>query len=162
MIDFLVKLGIPKAYTGDVGLFLMILLVSVALVFVVRKTKLGAFAYSVYAAYFIVESIDYVIDGYNLKIWLFLGLTFLVYYLLFRATVVVKLGGRSFEKWFKRVSVSFLIVGLMISIVVDWLPIKEAVRLLPPFWLRLFTENIFRMFWAVAPLLAMMFLRRKE
>ena len=51
MTDILISIGIPSAYAGDVALFLLMVLAGVTLMFIVKKTKIGAFAFAVYTSY---------------------------------------------------------------------------------------------------------------
>ncbi len=163
MANFLINIGVPKLYVGDVSLFLVMILVSVGLMFLVKKTKLGAFSYSVYAAYFIVTVIYFdFIDSYVVKMWIFFALVFSLHYLLFKPTVIVKLGGRGMMKWVRRIFISFLIVGFMATIILSWMPDKEVIKLLSPFSIKIFTTSTAKLFWAILPLVALFGIRKKD
>ncbi len=163
MTNFLIGIGVPKFYAGDVSLFLMMILAGVVLMFLVKKTKLGAFAYAVYASYFITEVLYFdFMDKFSNKVVVFLALAFGLHYLLFKPTVVVKLGGRKMMKWVRRVFVSFLIVGLMVTIILSWMPKKGVLGLLSPLSLKLFTTNFARLVWAVVPLVVLGVIRKKD
>jgi len=163
MINFLIGLGVPKMYAGDISLFLLMILMSVGLIFLVKKTKLGAFSYAIYTAYFITEVLYFdFIKGYMTKVWIFLGLAFGLHYLLFKPTVSVKLGGRGIMKWVRRVFVAFLIVGFMATIILNWMPSKEVKDLLSPLGWKIFVTDFARLVWAVLPLLVLMVIRRKD
>lgn len=163
MINFLISIGVPKLYAGDVALFLFMILASVVLMFVVKKTKLGAFSYAVYASYFITEILYFdFIKGYMMKVWIFLGLAFGLHYLLFKPTVSVKLGGRGIMKWVRRVFVAFLIVGFMATIILNWMPDKEVLKILSPFGIKIFTTSPAKLLWAVLPLVTLFGIRRRD
>ncbi len=163
MTNFLINIGVPKLYAGDVSLFLMMVLAGVVLMFLVKKTKLGAFAYAVYASYFITEAVYFdFMDKFSTKILVFLGLAFGLHYLLFKPTVVVKLGGRGMMKWVRRIFISFLIIGLMATIILSWMPKKEVLDLLSPFSLKIFTTKSAHLLWTIIPLLALFAIRKKD
>jgi len=163
MINFLISLGIPKIYTGDISLFLLMIIVSFGLIFLVKKTKLGAFNYAIYASYFITEVLYFdFIRGYMAKVWIFVGLAFGLHYLLFKPTVSVKLGGRGIMKWVRRVFVAFLIVGFMATIILNWMPSKEVKDLLSPLGWKIFVTDFARLIWAVLPLLVLVIIRKKD
>ncbi len=163
MTNFLISIGVPKLYAGDVSLFLVMILAGVVLMFLVKKTKLGAFTYAVYASYFITRVLYFdFMDKFSTKILIFLGLAFGLHYLLFKPTVVVKLGGRGIMKWVRRVFVAFLIVGLMATIILSWMPKKEVLDLLSPFSLKVFTTKSAQLLWAIIPLLTLFAIRKKD
>jgi len=163
MTNFLINFGVPKLYAGDVSLFLVMILAGIALMFLVKKTKLGAFTYAVYSAYFITSVLYFdFAKEYQMKIWIFLGLAFGLHYLLFKPTVVVKLGGRGMMKWVRRIFVSFLIVGFMVTIILNWMPDKEVLKLLSPLSLKLFTTKSAKLLWAILPLIVLFGIRKKD
>jgi hypothetical protein len=163
MTNFLINIGIPKAYAGDIALLLLMILAGVALMFIVKKTKIGAFAFAVYAAYLITEVADFdFIDTYTIKSGVFLIIAIGLHYILFKPTVVVKLGGGSIMRWVKRIAISFTIVGLMATIVLGWIPGKEVVKMLSPFGLKMFTTSLAQFVWAIAPMVVLIIARKRE
>ena len=163
MTNFLISIGIPKIYAGDVSLFLLMILAGVILMFLVKKTKLGAFSYAIYASYFITEVMYFdFARSYMTKIWIFLGLAFSLHYLLFKPTVVVKLGGRGIMKWVRRIFIAFLIIGFMVTIILNWMPDKEVLDTLSPFSIKIFTTSAAKLVWAILPLLVLFGIRKKD
>ncbi len=163
MTNFLINVGVPKLYAGDVSLFLTMILAGIVLMFLVKKTKLGAFTYAVYASYFITKALYFdFMDKFSTKILVFLGLAFGLHYLLFKPTVVVKLGGRGMMKWVRRIFIAFLIIGLMATIILSWMPKKEVLDLLSPFSLKIFTTKSAQLLWAIIPLLTLFAIRKKD
>ena len=45
MTNFLIDIGIPKAYAGDIAILGLMILAGIVLMFIVKKTKIGAFAF---------------------------------------------------------------------------------------------------------------------
>jgi hypothetical protein len=164
MTNFLIGIGVPKLYAGDVALFLMMILAGIVLIFIAKKTKLGAFSYAIYAAYFLTEVLYFdFVKGYLLKAMIFLGMAFGLHYLLFKPTVVVKLGGKSaVAKWLRRILVAFLIVGFVATIILGWMPAKEVKDLLSPLGRKIFVTDFARLVWAVLPLFVLAVIRKKD
>ena len=163
MTNFLINIGIPRAYAGDIALLLLMILAGVALMFIVKKTKIGAFAFAIYTAYLITEVADFdFIDTYMIKTGVFLIISIGLHYVLFKPTVIVKLGGGSMMRWVKRISISFTIVGLMSTIILGWMPDKEVIKMLSPFGLKIFTTSLAQFVWAVAPIAVLIIVRKRE
>ncbi len=163
MTNFLIDIGISKTYAGDISLLLLMIITGVALMFVVKKTKIGAFAFAVYTAYLITEMANFdFIDTYVMKSGLFLTTAIVLHYTLFKSTVIVKLGGVNIIRWIKRVVVSFTVVGLMVSIILGWMPDKEVIKILSPFGLKIFTTSFSKFIWTVAPIVVLLIAKRSD
>jgi len=163
MTNFLINIGVSKAYAGDIALLLLMILAGVALMFIVKKTKIGAFAFAVYAAYLITEVANFdFIDTYKTKSIVFLVMAIVLHYSLFKPTVVVKLSGVNLVRWAKRIVVSFTVVGLMASIILGWMPDKEVIKMLSPFGLKMFTTDLAKLLWAIVPIVVLFAMKRRE
>jgi hypothetical protein len=163
MTNFLTNIGISKSSAGDISLLLSMLLAGVMLMFIVKKTKIGAFAFAAYAAYFITEAINFdFVDTYITKTIIFLVIALSLHYALFKPAVVVKLGGGNIARWIKRIIIAFSIVGFMVSIILSWMPNKDVVDLLSPFGLKIFTTELAKLIWAIAPLVTLFIVRKRE
>ena len=163
MTNFLIDIGIPKVYAGDIALLLLMLLAGVALMFIVKKTKIGAFAFAIYASYLITEVANFdFINTYVIKSGVFIAIAMILHYTLFKPTVVIKLGGGNISRWIKRIAISFTVIGFMASIILGWMPDKEVLEMLSPFGLKVFTTNFAELIWAVAPVVTLLVVRQKE
>lgn len=163
MTNFFINIGIPKVYAGDISLLALMVLAGIVLMFIVKKTKIGAFAFAIYVAYLITEMADFdFINTYVIKSSVFLGLAMTLHYTLFRSTVVVKLGGGNMIRWIKRIAISFTIVGFIASIILGWMPDKEVLEILSPFGLKVFTTSFAKLIWAVAPVVILLMVRKRE
>ena len=163
MTNFLISIGIPKVYAGDIALLFLMVLAGIALMFIVKKTKIGAFAYAVYTAYVITEVANFdFIDTYTIKSVIFLSIAIVLHYSLFKPTVVVKLGGSNITRWIKRIVISFTIIGLIATIILGWMPDKEVLKILSPFGLKIFTTDFAKFIWAIAPISTLIVVRARE
>jgi hypothetical protein len=163
MTNFLIDIGIPKVYAGDISLLVLMILAGIVLMFIVKKTKIGAFAFAVYAAYFIVEIAKFeVINTYTSKSISFLVMAIILHYALFKPTVIVKLGGGSIIRWIKRIAISVAIVGLIVSIILNWMPDGEVSEMLSPFALKIFTTDFSRLIWAISPIIVLFIVKRRD
>jgi len=163
MTDFLIGIGVPKLYAGDIALMLLMVLTGIALMFIVKKTKIGAFAFAVYVAYFITEAAHFeFVDTYLVKSVIFLAVAIILHYSLFKPTVVIKLGGGNLTRWIKRIVISFTIVGFMVTIILGWMPDKEVLKMLSSFGLKVFTTDFAKFIWAVAPIITLFVVKQRE
>lgn len=163
MTNFLINIGIPRVYAGDIALLLFMLLAGIVLMFIVKKTKIGAFAFAVYAAYLITEAANFdFIDTYTVKSVVFLVIALVLHYALFKPVVTVKLGGGNMVRWVKRIAISFTIVGFTVSIILGWMPDKMVVEMLSPFGLKVFTTGFAKLMWTVAPVAILLVVRKRE
>jgi hypothetical protein len=163
MTDILISIGIPSAYAGDVALFLLMVLAGVTLMFIVKKTKIGAFAFAIYVAYLITETADFdFINTYVIKSSVFLIVAMILHYALFRPAVVIKLGGGNMVRWVKRIAISFTIVGFIASIILGWMPDKVVLEMLSPFGLKVFATSFAKLIWTIAPVATLLVVRKRE
>jgi len=163
MTNILIAIGVSKAYAGDIALLLLMILAGIILMFIVKKTKIGAFAFAVYSAYLITEVANFdFIQTHTTKSIVFLITAIVLHYSLFKPTVVIKLSGGNIVRWVKRVGIAFTIIGLMASIILGWIPDKEVVKMLSPFGLKLFTTSFARFIWAIAPVVILLMTRKRD
>ena len=162
MTNFLISMGISRTYAGDISLLLLMILASIALMFIVRKSKVGAFVFAVYVAYLITETLYFnFFDVFINKVVVFLILALVLHYGLFKLIVVVKLGGGNMTRWVKRIIISFVVVGFMASIILNWMPDREVVKLLSPFAMMVFTTSIAKLIWVIIPVVVLFIVKRR-
>ena len=101
-------------------------------------------------------------NGFFIKLTAFIALFIVLFFLLSRsaldATIVSDGGGGG---GLQTILFSFLQVGLIISVVLSFLPVS-ATSTLAPLTLQVFTTEPARFFWIVAPIAAMVVLGRRH
>jgi len=96
------------------------------------------------------------------KISMFLFVFILLFVLLSRSALLKTIGTSDDSgRWWHVILFSFLHVGLIISIVLSFLP-PDAVNNLSPLMRQIFTSDIGRFIWIVGPILAMIVIRGKS
>jgi len=96
------------------------------------------------------------------KISMFLFVFILLFFLLSRSALLKTIGTSDDSgRWWHVILFSFLHVGLIISIVLSFLP-PDAVNNLSPLMRQIFTSDIGRFIWIVGPILAMIVIRGKS
>jgi len=97
-----------------------------------------------------------------IQISMFLFVFILLFFLLSRSALMRTIGASDENgRWWHVFLFSFLHVGLIISIVLSFLP-KEALSNLSPLTQQIFTSDIGRFLWIVGPILAMIIVRGKS
>lgn len=94
-----------------------------------------------------------------IQISMFLFVFILLFFLLSRSALLKTIGGSDEKgKWWHVLLFSFLHVGLIISIVLSFLPADSATHL-APLTRQIFTSDLGRFLWIVGPILAMAIIR---
>lgn len=158
MIEALTKMGVPKQYAGDVWLLLIFLIASAILILLVKKRNLGAMLVSIYVAYAIVtKSFFPFIEEPSVKLIYFL-VVLAVLFQLFKRFFRMGVGGGKAGVWTKIALVSFSIIGLLGSIIMDWFSNKAVSEFFSPLSLRLFQTDQAQLAWMAIPLVLMFIL----
>jgi len=162
MIDFLIELGIPKQLAGDVWILAAFVVLSVILVLVIPRKNLGALLISGYVASGIV-SFSYFLPRNNsdLKIGYFL-LLILAIFSGMKRMMSISLSGQKALVWAKTFLVSFIIVGMIVSFSLSWLPKRELKEFFTPLSLKLLATPEARLFWAVTPFVVLALFKKRR
>lgn len=93
------------------------------------------------------------------KIGTFLGAFVLFFFLISRSALANTIGKNdSAGRWWHTIIFSFLQVGLLISVILSYLP-REAIDHFAPLTRSLFTGDLPQFLWIVGPIVAMMLIR---
>lgn len=97
---------------------------------------------------------------FALKLTTFLGIFLILFFLLSRSALHGAIGGRreSFGRWWEVLIYSVLHIGLIISILLSYLPPK-SLQSLAPLTQTIFASDIGRFVWILAPIVAMFAIR---
>lgn len=161
MIDFLINIGIPKQYAGDVWLFLIFLGISIALIFLVKKKNLDALLFSVYVAFVISLNSFFLPKDVNFKAIYFLVVTVAVFFLM-KKIFGLNLHGSKIMIWLQTLAISFSVVGLFFSLALTWIPSKELGEFFTPFSRKLFISDLAKFIWALLPFLILVFIKKRK
>ena len=140
--------------------------------FSLGRTRVIVLLVSIYMALAIANTAPYLnsfnfstnvnIDNWGtLKITTFVGMFVLLFFVLSRSALINSINDDSQGKWWQILLFSFLQIGLLISILLSYLPHNISGNLAP------LTQNVFasetgRLVWLVAPVLAMMLVKKEE
>jgi hypothetical protein len=156
-------LGIPSQYAGDVWIGLLFLVASLVLLFLVKRDNLGAFLVSVYISYAVLSRsfIDSLIRESEIKLLVFLTLTGLIFFL-FREMIFLEVerGKRAVIDWVRVLAFSLSLVGLMVSIVMDWISRDAAENIFSSLLINIFHAPGAQVIWTLLPLLLLLVYRR--
>jgi len=99
----------------------------------------------------------------TIQIFIFLAIILAFYFLIPHSALgsVMRLRGRGRSAWWQSLVLSILQVGLILAVVVSFLPAK-IVENLSAFTKTIFVGALAQFFWLLLPIFAIMFLRRKR
>lgn len=101
-------------------------------------------------------------DSFMVKLVSFTGLLLILFFLLSRSALSSALVSKSGEgSWFQILIFSFLHVGLLISVILSFVP-NDFVSNLAPLTKKVFTTDTARFLWLLLPIIAMCFVRRQR
>ncbi|MCC6639517.1 hypothetical protein IT409_03085 [Candidatus Falkowbacteria bacterium] len=93
-------------------------------------------------------------NGSVLKVSVFLGMFAVIFFLVSRSAIARTFGGTSYGSWWHAIVFSFFHTGLMLSIVMQYLP-KEILDNISEPMRQYFMADPARFFWLVAPIISM-------
>jgi hypothetical protein len=97
-----------------------------------------------------------------IKISSFIGIFVILFFIISRSALLNTIVGSNEQKgaWWQVMIFSILHVGLLIAIVLSFLP-KESINSLAPFTKQVFTGDTALFWWIMGPILAMVFTKKK-
>jgi hypothetical protein len=161
MIDFLINIGIPTQYAGDIWLLIVFLAISIALIFLVKKKNLGSLLLSVYVAYVISLSSFFLPEDINFRAIYFLVIIAIVFWMM-KKVFGLNFHGRKIVIWGQTLIIALAIVGLSLSLVLTWIPAKEISEFFTPFSQQLFISELARFIWALFPFLLLVAIKKRK
>ncbi len=99
--------------------------------------------------------------NFAFKVTLFLGVFVALFFLLSRSALSRTFGGVSAGSWWQVILFSFLHVGLLISVILSFLPISAAEHLMP-ITRQVFMSDLGQFLWITTPIVAMIIFRGGE
>ncbi|MFW5884910.1 MAG: hypothetical protein ACOCUF_01625 [Patescibacteria group bacterium] len=161
MIEFLIKMGIPEAYAGDVWLVILFLLLGLALVFTVNKKNLGALVLSIYVAYTILSFAYFIPNSGGWKAALFILLGWFCYINL-RKTFSFSLRGKKLIVFLQMLLLSLLAVGMTGSLILEWFSPKELEDFFTSFSHKFLISEKARFIWVALPFVFMILFKKSR
>jgi hypothetical protein len=162
LASILSKLGISTSLTQDITLLIVLILISVVLAIFVGKSKLvyilvgsyisAAIASAVPAGYF---------SDYSYKIIAFLAII-VAMALWGKKLVDVNFAGIGSGFMWKILTLSFLEVALIISVIISYMPKKAALVYVSPSSYGYLVNDPMKLVWLALPLLFLLFFQRSK
>lgn len=171
-MEILAQLGITDWSNPTWDLFIILFFVVAALLYGLSlgRDRIVVILVSIYMALAVVNAAPYIKDlettisfnqAFAFKVSTFLGLFVILFFLLSRSALLRVFGEGSRGAWWQVILFSFLHVGLLISIVLSFVP-PEVNDHLAPLTRQIFTTEAARFAWILLPILAMAVVRNKE
>ncbi len=158
-------------FAGDWILLLIFLGVALIYGFLMGSNRLALIILGTYFSFFIIKNIPWKSLGFlglekapssNVQIFLFLALILGFYFLLPHSifNVLAKSQRRRRTQWWQGWLLAILQIGLMLEVVINFLPVK-ILKTLNPLAQTIFVDPLAQFLWIFLPILAMMFLKNR-
>jgi hypothetical protein len=130
------------------------------------KDRVIVILVSIYMALAVINTAPYLNDlsgkdinidfGHNFafKVTLFLGVFIALFFLLSRSALSRAFGSSGGGSWWQVILFSFLHIGLLISVILSFLPFQTAEHLMP-ITRQIFTSDLGKFLWITTPIVAM-------
>lgn len=159
--NLIANLGVKGTAAGDVTFLILFLLVSFVLSVALGRHRILVTMLGIYASYVIVFLVpETFVDDPNTKAILLLALI-VAFVVMFGRIIRANLSGSGTAYLVKSTIGAAVILGLFLSVVFSWLPAKELTQFATPTTKKFFTEDLYRFFWALAPLVYLGVVRKR-
>lgn len=162
------------SFSGSWDWLIILIFLAVALVYglAMGRNRLVVVMLGIYFSFFLTRAIPWKeLPLLNFKeapestvqIFIFLALSIGFYFLIPHSSLrhALKLGGRGASSWWQVLILSILQIGLILAMVVAFLPVKITAGLSPLARI-IFVGQLAHFLWLLLPLLAIMFLRGRQ
>jgi len=155
------SLGLKGNAAGDVSFLVLFLLVSFAISFVLGRHRLLTSFLGIYTSFTIVTlaAFDFLKDAQN-KVLFFIALA-VAFVVLFQKVIRGSISGYGTVLLVKLFIGGILVVGLVLSVVLSWLPSKELADFITPSAKKFFEGDLSRFLWALGPLVYLAVVRKR-
>lgn len=161
LVDLIIGVGIPRQFAGDVLVGLVYALFTIILIYLVKKENLGAFLVSVYISYAIIAVMFFEFaQSPVVKVLVFVVLLFFLFSF-FKGHIRVRIKGANISMWIKILLLALSVVGLIASVVLQWLPSAMLQEFFIAFSSDIFSSDQARLVWMIIPL-ALIFVFRSR
>ncbi|HBB36465.1 MAG: hypothetical protein UX02_C0002G0129 [Candidatus Moranbacteria bacterium GW2011_GWC1_45_18] len=159
--NLLSSLGIKSNLAGDVSFLIIFLLVSFVASFALGKHRVLVSLLGVYVAYVVVNFADFdFLKEPSAKVLIFLAI--LAGFVLFFSKIIRgSVSGHGPMLMVKLVLGTAIVIGLSLSVILNWYTPKELADIITPATRKFFTDDIWRFAWAVAPLIYLGAVRKR-
>lgn len=154
--SIIAQLGVPVQFTQDLILVIFLALASFVYGMLLGRHKLMSILVNIYVAFSVVSvAPKEIIGNYSLKVGAFLVLL-VVLTLLSRRFFDVTFSGFGSNNLWKIFTVSFLEIGMMLSIILSMLPKKDVLVYISANAYGYLVGGLAPLFWMAAPLIFML------
>jgi hypothetical protein len=159
--NLLGSLGIKSNLAGDVSFLILFILVSFVVSFALGKHRLLVALLGAYVAYVVVAFANFeFLKEPNMKALVFLAalIGFVMY---FSKIVHSSISGSGPVFMAKMTIGTAVVIGFSLSIILGWYTPKELADVITPGTRKFFTDDLWRFFWAIAPLVYLGVVRKR-
>jgi len=159
--NLLGSFGIKSNLAGDVSFLIIFILVSFAVSFALGKHRILISMLGVYVAYAVVNLSHFDFLGEpSTKALVFLAIL-IGFALYFSKVVRSSISGHGPVLMAKLTIGTAVVIGLSLSIILNWYTPKELSEIITPGTRKFFTDDFWRFLWAIAPLVYLGVVRKR-
>lgn len=162
------------SFSGSWDWLMILVFLAVALVYglFMGRNRLVIVMLGVYFSFFITRAIPWKeltflglkeVPDSTVQIFIFLAVVIGFYFLIPHSSLryAMRLGGRGVSRWWQVLILSILQIGLILAMVIAFLPLK-VITSLSPLARVIFVGPLAQFLWLLLPILAIMFLRGRQ
>lgn len=155
------NLGIKGSLAGDVSFLILFLIMSFVVSLVLGKHRILVSLLGVYAAYMVVSlaNFDFTRDPGSKS--LFFLAVLVGFILLFSKIIRGRVSGHGPMLAVKLTLGTAIVIGLSLSIILNWYTPKELTDIITPGTRKFFTDDFWRFLWGIAPLAYLGIVRKR-
>jgi len=159
--NLLGSFGIKSNLAGDISFLIIFLLVSFVVSFALGKHRILVSLLGVYAAYAVVSFASFeFLEEPSTRVLVFLAI--LIGFVLFFSKIIRgSVSGHGPMLMVKLVLGTAIVIGLSLSIILNWYTPKELADIITPGTRKFFTDDIWRFGWGIAPLVYLGAVRKR-
>lgn len=155
------NLGIKGSLAGDVSFLILFLLVSIVVSFALGKHRILVSLLGVYAAYVVVNLTNFDLVREPQAKTLFFLTILLGFIVMFSRIIRGSVSGHGPMFIVKLAIGTAIVIGLSLSIILDWYSSKELATVITPSVKLYFTGDFYRFAWGIAPLVYLGIVRKR-
>ncbi|MFA6193758.1 MAG: hypothetical protein WC726_02775 [Parcubacteria group bacterium] len=159
--NLLGNIGIKSNLAGDVSFLILFVLISVVLSFVLGKHRILVSLLGVYVAYAVVSFANFDFTREPQAKALFFLTALVGFIVMFSRIIRGSVSGHGPMLIVKLAIGTAVVIGLSLSIVLNWYSTKELADVITPGVKSYFTGDLYKFLWAIAPLAYLAVVRKR-
>jgi len=161
--DIFIKIGLPKIIAGDVSFMIFFLLISIGFGMFIGRFRLINVLINVYIAIAILTVMPKeIFSPYSMAALFFFVVAVIVLTIVDSHLFDIHISGSGGSFFWRLFVMSFFEAGLIFSVLISFGDKESLLKIISIDIYNLFTSQIAKIFWMLAPLFVLFFINKKE